>query len=177
MAIAQAQTTTISAYITIIGPSGIPTWTKVNFPLNKNSDGSYTLILPSPVVPPPVTAIIDTGPSVTKIDDQTLIIGQGCVLGSVCKARVNGVTYTYTSSATIKIVSGISGALRVYISDGSDNNPPGTWQVAYPGSSGVTCDTNCFVTNGTGQYAGIPLGIYDTIQHLLRDDKAILSTH
>jgi hypothetical protein len=118
------------------------------FYLTSDPLGNLTLSASPPQKP------VDLGPEVTIIDASTISIGRNCSIAEPCKAAVKGVVHEYVASSTVTYTGDVT--LRFYISDGSDNNPPGTWIVAREGTGTATCDEHCVVRD-SGAFAGLQL--------------------
>jgi hypothetical protein len=104
-------------------------------------------------------AVPDPGPAVVQTDAQTLTICPDCSVANPHKAAVGNVVYIWAVPAVVTLPAKINTDLRIYISDGSDAQPPGTWVVASPVPTGVKCSAQCTVIQGT-QFSGIALSQY-----------------
>jgi hypothetical protein len=127
-------------------------------------------------------AVPDPGPAVIQTDQQTLTICADCSVATPHKAAVGGVVYTWVVPAVITLALTTGTDLRVYISDGKDAQPPGTWVVASTVPAGVQCSPQCTVIQGA-QFSGLPLAQYHAefsylgpvLPVTLMDMRAVLS--
>jgi hypothetical protein len=121
--------------------------------------GQAHLGITLPPVSNPNPVAIDPGPAVVQTNAQTLTICPDCSVATPHKASVAGIVYTWVVPATITLALTATTDLRVYVSDGMDAQPPGTWVVASSVPTGVTCSPQCTVIQST-QFVGLALSQY-----------------